>query len=257
MKNLKIRQRQKNKIAENDNYKAAYIYLKEDYCNKPKEMFKYLGKLITANMRQDRKYSILDIGCARGEFLYYLKSIAKFEKTVGVDYSQALINEAKKFKDLKDAHFYCDFAESFNLNEKFDFVAMTGVLSFFDDIKKPLDNLGRHLKTEGVALITGLFNVYDIDVIVKYRNNKYSNTYESGWNNHSIESIKKYLDKINMQIVDMHRFELPFDLKKQDDRSRSWTLHTEEGKRFVNGLGFIYDIMTLDVRFKDISCNVR
>ena len=27
----------------NDNYKGAYVYLDEDYYNKPKEQYKYLG----------------------------------------------------------------------------------------------------------------------------------------------------------------------------------------------------------------------
>jgi len=239
------------KIAENRNYKSAYIYLNEDYYHKPKEIFKYLTNFIILNTKENKKYSILDIGCAKGEFLYYLKSKAAFERMVGIDYSQLLIAEAKKFAGLKEVEFYCNLAESFTLNKKFDFITMTGVLSFFDDLRKPLNNLGRHLKGKGVAFITGLFNEDDIDVLVKYRNNKYNKEFESGWNNHSIQSVKKYLKNIGMVVKNIYKFELPFSLKKQTDPSRSWTIQTEYGKKFVNGLGLIYDLITLEVKHKD------
>lgn len=70
-----------------------YIYLKENYYDNPKEIFIFLGKLID---KCSLKNNILDIGCARGEFLYYLNKIFTETKFTGIDYSKNLIDEAKK-----------------------------------------------------------------------------------------------------------------------------------------------------------------
>lgn len=233
-----------------DKYKSAYIYLSEDYYNNPKESSKFFGNIILSNIQEGKDYSVLDIGSAKGEFLYYLKSISHFKKMVGIDISESLINEAKHFQGLSDVVFHCDDAENFHLGEKFDFIIMIGVLSFFDNTEKALANIARHLNKEGVAFIAGLFNPCDVDVLMKYRNNKYSDDFEPGWNNHSIETVKKTLNKLDMEVTRIREFELPIELQKRDDPSRSWTLQTEEGQKLVNGLGLIYNIMMLEIVFK-------
>lgn len=47
-----------------------YIYEQENYYDNPKETFMFLKNLITDSFDTA---GVLDIGCAKGEFLYYLK----------------------------------------------------------------------------------------------------------------------------------------------------------------------------------------
>lgn len=235
---------------EKENYKSAYVYMEEDYYNQPKELFKYVYGLMKGEIVEGKEYSVLDIGCAKGELLYYLKMQHDFKRKVGVDFSHMLIAEGKKYEGLNDVEFICDRAESFDFNEKFDFVIMMGVLSFFDEIAPPLDNIKKHLKDSGQCLITGIFNENDIDVRVRHRNNVRSENFENGWNIHSVDSIRKYLNNIGMDIVNVDKFYMPFEIERKPDAARSWTIVVEGEQKFMNGLNIIYNMITLDVRMK-------
>jgi len=236
-----------NTIDSNDRLGNLYAYYKKDYYKNPKEMFKFLGKILKKHMKAGMEYSLLDIGCARGEFLFYLKTHMDFNKMTGIDYSHSLINYAKNYKGLQDIEFLCEDAESINLNKEFDFIVISGTLNFFDDLFLILKNAKRHLRKDGLIVCLGLFNEYDIDVLIRHRNNKYSNEFLGGWNIHSIETIKKHLKKLDMKIKYISKFILPFKLEKQEDPARAWTLDTEEGGKSVNGLGMIYDNTVLEI----------
>ncbi len=235
-----------------ERYHSAYIYLNEDYYKKPKFMYMHVAEKIKSSLKgkkSDSPVSILDIGCSRGEFLYYIKNNIKFDSMAGVDFSQVLIKKARGFKGLAGVEFFCDLAESFKLKEKFDVITMIGVLSYFDNVEALLKNLKRHLKKDGSAFITGIFNKYDIDVITRYRNNKYSSKFQPGWNNISLTTFSKQLNNIGLKVRNTSKFILPFDCRRAKDPSRSWTALTDEGKKYVNGLGMIYDIYTVKIGF--------
>jgi hypothetical protein len=51
-----------------------YIYIDEDYYKNPKEAFMFLSKIISDRFEE---LSILDLGYARGEFLFYIKKYIK------------------------------------------------------------------------------------------------------------------------------------------------------------------------------------
>jgi SAM-dependent methyltransferase len=199
-----------------------------------------------------KKYStggVLDLGCARGEFLYYMSQKFKYTKLFGIDYSDNLIAQAKVFYGLKDiANFQVGSAEEFELDEKFEIITMIGVLSYFDDPRNSIRQIKNHLAKDGTAFIFGFFNDYDVDVHIRYRNNKYFNTFESGWNYHSLETIQKVLLELNLVLVDVHNFNTSFDIGKNADPARSWHIDTSEGKKFTNGLGLLFDLRALEIK---------
>ena len=221
-----------------------YIYINANYYKDPKETFLFIHKIINDSHHMP---SVLDLGCARGEFLYYLKNNIEYEKLVGIDYSYKLINEAKKFDGLNGVEFKVGSADKFNLNSKFDIVVMSGVLSYFNDIYKVFECMKNHLKSGGKIIIFGFFNEYDVDLLIKYRNNKYFGTFESGWNIHSINTISKELKKLDLTIVNQEIFKLSFKSRKQDDPCRAWNIETEEGIKFTNGLKLLYDMTALEI----------
>ena len=222
-----------------------YIYQKESYYEKPKETFLFLSSIINES---HTKPSILDLGCARGEFLYYLKNNITHDKLVGLDYSEKLVGQAKKFEGLSEVDFIVGSAENFNLNFMFDIIVMSGVLSYFDDISKVFESINKHLKPDGKIIIFGFFNEYDVDAQIKYRNNKYFDTFDDGWNVHSLNTVSKELKKLNLSIISQKKFTLSFKSKKQDDPCRAWHIDTEDGIKFTNGLKLIYDMTALEIQ---------
>ena len=221
-----------------------YIYIKEDYYKNPKESFSFISKIINDSHHNP---SVLDLGCSTGEFLYYLKNNIKHEQLVGIDYSEQLINEAKKFNGLNGVKFQVDSADDFNLNSKFDIIVMSGVLSYFNNISKVFECMKNHLKPNGKIILFGFFNEYDVDLLVKYRNNKYFETFEQGWNIHSINTISRELKKLQLEIVNQKIFNLSFKSKKQEDPCRAWNIETEEGIKFTNGCKILYDMTALEI----------
>ena len=47
------------------------LYLKENHYKNPKEYFKFALKLINEN--KNKKINLIDIGCAAGDFLFFIK----------------------------------------------------------------------------------------------------------------------------------------------------------------------------------------
>lgn len=227
-----------------DSKHQDYIYTNDDYYKNPKETFTFLANIISKDYKNP---SILDVGCARGEFLYYLKNNIKYDNLCGVDYSPQLIEAAQSFKGLKNVHFHVGSADDFNLNRKFDVIVMSGVLSYFDDIELTLKKLKDHLNLNGKIFILGFFNPQDVDVLIQYRNNKYFTTFESGWNYHSFATVTKVLNKLSMSVIEKYDFNLSFNLLQQEDPCRAWHIETQNGKKFINGLGLIYDIQVLEI----------
>ena len=73
-----------NKFKKKERTADKKIYLKDNSYSKPKEIFKFIEKKAFTN--KNKNYLCLDIGCAGGNFIYYLK-----KKTLNVNFME-LIN---------------------------------------------------------------------------------------------------------------------------------------------------------------------
>jgi SAM-dependent methyltransferase len=230
-----------------ENYGGVYIYKHVDY-EQPKEHFKFAATIIEKAVTGKKDVSILDVGCAKGELLYYLKS--RFDDKslylCGVDFSETLIEVATNFKGLQGVDFYNDDAETFKIEKKFDVIMSSGLLGFFDDSTAFLDNILSHLKPGGMICLTSSFSTSNYDVIVKYRHYG-DKTLESGWNQHCIEGIKLFMSERG-KMVKAHKFNLPFELHKTEDVLRSWTINTSEGQNFTCGLNLIWNVWCLEIQ---------
>ena len=97
-------------------YLSDYIYFRDNYFNKPKEIFKFMEKNSSINNND----TILDIGCARGEFLHYLRVKKKIKSQMyGVDQSKKLINYALNKSPCVNTKFFASDFLKFKTKVKF------------------------------------------------------------------------------------------------------------------------------------------
>lgn len=213
------------------------IYLNEDRYAKPKEVFKESVKFI---QNKDNRYkTLIDIGCATGEFIYFLRNSIPNIKYSGSDISKKLIERAKE--NIKGCKFFVDDINK-SIKEpkmKYDIITCLGTLQIFDDIELPLNNLLRLLNHKGRIIIQGSFNDNPVDVITRYRiAGDQKENWQSGWNLYCEQSYNKVLNSSKYKLsYNWYNFDMPFGIKKTDDAMRAWTIKTEKNNfQQVNGL---------------------
>ena len=203
------------------------IYLKEDRYDNPKENHKFLSKIIL-QIPLSKEASLLDVGCATGEFIYYLKSQDPNMKLYGMDISEKMVLHARKM--VKGTQFRIQSILNPPLwsGENFDFVVCNGVLSIFDDIEEQLGNLIMTAAPDGRVLVFDPFNEDPIDLIMRYRRvSEAVGEWETGWNCFSQRTIENIALTFKKS-VRWHKFRLPFSIDKGEDPMRSWTIKTEK-----------------------------
>lgn len=229
------------------------IYLKDDRYDKPKEIFKRLAQLVRESKRPLAGAKLCDMGCASGEFLYYLLSQFPECSYLGIDAVPELVEKARS--KVPGAEFQVGSV----LDPKClpaasqDVIFMQGVLSIFDEYQLILDNLLDWLKPGGSIFIFGAFNPHPADVYVRYRlsDDPDPDHREPGWNLFSKASISKHLDQ--KARPPEHRylpFDMPFDLEPNpEDPIRSWTFFTGGGEKrlWTNGLSLLLNLEILEI----------
>lgn len=219
------------------------------------DRFKFVGDLFSEYLEKNKdkdSIKVLDIGCANGAFIYYLKKRFPNENIEysGIEYLQGFVDIAKQEEVLKDVNFYCDDAETFSLDETFDVVLMQGVLSYFDNCDAALNNIYNHLAPGGLSLIFGIFNHNDIDLLTKFRLNEVDpDEWHSGYNIHALKTFDRYFNKRGVSSIKNHKFTMTTDLSPSEtNKLAGYTLTTKEvGKIVVNGLCLINNFYVVEI----------
>ena len=230
-------------------YKHPEHYLNNDYEN-PKELFKFIGGIAEQYLDKERVNSILDVGCAKGEFLYYIKN--RFQDCqmdlTGVDFSETLLNLARSFPGLDGVEFIQSRAEKFETEKQYDLVIATAIISYFEEPQEFLDKLFKAVKHGGVAIVTSGFATAEFDVMVRFRRfDEPEAEWLGGWSPLSIKGLERIACEYGKTLTPV-KFDLPFSLEPQTDPLRSWTLDTADGQKFVNGLNQIWDVWSLIIK---------
>lgn len=222
-----------------------HFYLTEDRKQQPKEYFKFLVQQAAPILRS-RSPRVLDIGCAAGDFLYYLRSSYPNARITGIDLEPQFT--AKASQSLPGADFFvADVYSGSNLPaQKFDAVFMNGVNCYFQQVEPWV----RHVVslTEGSAYIFGAFNPEDLDVRAVVQ--RPGEDASMPWNLISQKSISLLLDRMGLA----HRFtpwEMPVaSTRTHEDPLRSWTVEMKDGRLLViNGMQIInrFAVLQIDV----------
>lgn len=228
----------------------SYFHLRQGKEFVVKELFKDISKLIKKHYQAEtHSLDILDIGCASGELLYFLMNDLQTSGAVtGFDISAELITNAKeRFGDSFIEFFVADAAD-FNLNKQFDVLTMTSVLSYFADPAPLLANMLKHLKNNGLAIVTGIFNDWNIEVRMKYKLETCNEWRESAViNQFGTKNIKNILNQLGFEGTFTKQI-MPFDIEPKEHPIRSWTVLLPDGtRRLTNGLQLLYDIQILQI----------
>ncbi|OGW82884.1 MAG: hypothetical protein A2Z83_05795 [Omnitrophica bacterium GWA2_52_8] len=197
------------------------IYLKEDRFNKPKEYF----KLILQHLKKDqaRAASIVDVGCATGEFLAFIaQQIPAIKKICGIDVIPDFFEVARKH--LPSAQFVIEKIDNpkFRHPSRYDAATLLGVISVTFEPEIVIKNMLSLLNPGGVAYVLSNFNKDPIDVLINYRRSGVSEQWETGFNVFSMRTMEDIVKKTGArhEWVD---FRMPFAIPKTDDPMRGWT----------------------------------
>ena len=231
------------------------FYLKDKRKVNTKEYFKFLHKILSKNRKiNSSKVKIIDIGCATGELIYFLKTKFKNANFYGLDVHPKLIKYAKKDPDLRDVDFSVgNIVDSPKKNhfKKFDVVLFIAVHSIWDDIDVWFSNLKKYAKKGASIYIFGLFNPNPIDTFVKIRRSgSKSKNLEPGWNLISIQTYKRYFKSKNIKKYKFYPWEIKIKIPmNKNDLMRSYTQKTSKNKyQLTSGIGLIHTLRFLEVK---------
>jgi SAM-dependent methyltransferase len=246
----------KNKTNVNSKF---YLKCKKFNKKKPKFVSIELGKILKRELNNNDVKNFIDIGCANGALIDYLQSISNNINFIGTDIENDFINLCKK--NIVNASFYLDDLR-YKPNKSLplgDIIYLSGVHSHFDDPEIFLNGCIKRSNKGSKIIINGLFNPFDIDILIKY---KKSNDYnlkkklvnQTGWNMFSIKTMKHLLYK-NKKINNFKfiKINFPKSLKVQKDRYnriRSWTQNINDKNYFTNGLNMIQHHYFLIINLK-------
>ena len=234
------------------------FYLEENRYQDPKQLHLEIIEKIRQfeKTRGKNVSSILDAGCAAGEFAYALRENFPNCQIAGFDLLPELVSKAES--EVKGCNFFEADIQDKNesLCDSFDVVVCTGVLSIFDTFETVINNLISWVKPVGGAVfIHSLFNSYPIDIRIQYNLSEdyESELRETGWNIFSKESVSRFLkesiDDKYIHSFDFQDFEMKREIGKRDDMVRSWTEPTIDGKlQITNGLMLLQPHAILEIR---------
>lgn len=228
------------------------IYLEEDRYENPKEMFKILASRALDSGAFRKGARVADIGCATGEYLYYLRSLFPDAEYHGYDVVPEFLDKARRKVSGVTFHQGSVLDRGTLAPASMDVTFLIGVMQIFDEFETCISNLLHWTVPSGRVFVVGLFNPYPIDVWVKYRLSRDPDPQhrEPGWNMFSMASVSQYLDLcVGAGRYSFTPFEMPFDLPPHTtDPVRTWTFRDGNGRRlFTNGLSLICHIEILEI----------
>ncbi|MBI2252087.1 MAG: class I SAM-dependent methyltransferase [Armatimonadetes bacterium] len=124
--------------------------------------------------------NLLDLGCGSGEIIFELLKNNKVKFAYGIDFSEKMIDlakkEAKNIKLEKKSQFEVKDAENLNhlSKNKFDIILAIGLIEYLENDQKFIENIRKLLKKEGILIITvpnnsSPFFVLDYIITLIYR----------------------------------------------------------------------------------------
>lgn len=227
---------------------SPYSTLSKKRLQNPKFIFRKCLEIAKSKGIEDRNYfSWADIGCANGEFIHYLRNNTQNNaQFTGIEITKDFLSVAKLlFEGDKNVSLISgDFLEltvGVDL-AKHDVFSCLGSFPIFPEPHQFLHKALDLTAPGGLLLIDGRFNPYDIDIIIKYKDDSSvaKGLWRCDFNVHSEKTIRHILDGRNDVLAcEFHYFKIDVDIPKQQcaPHVNMWTEIDSNGKRIVtNGM---------------------
>jgi len=232
-------------------YKNFDTYISQDHHSDVKESFRQLAKIISSTKGRSGNLKVLDVGCATGALIGFLKSVYPHWDYTGVDISKELLAIANN--KVSNCNWVSGSALELpkTFDNKFDLIVCFGVLGIFDekDAVDMFDCILKAAKPGARIVVFSQFNEMDVDTQIthrKYTGEGESRGWEKGWNNYSFKTIRAWL-KGRVSSEKFINFQIPIMLERQEDLVRSWTIEFGSRKQLTNGLKLLIDLKFLDI----------
>ena len=206
-----------------------------------KHDYRFIYNFLKKKKIQFKNQKIIDVGCANGSFLYFLKK--KYPKNFyhGIDIDRHLIDLNKKNHLLKNILFQRKSILKKFSNDSYNVITCLGTLNLFQNQKFVINNLLSHLRNKGFLIINCYLNKNNIDVNVNYK--KYMNNNKFLRNAiyfKSYQGMKKFFFKKKLSTFLIIFNPYPYKIKKSS--GLNIYTHKIEGKNVrLNDLNIFYD----------------
>jgi SAM-dependent methyltransferase len=227
------------------------VYLKENRYEQPKEIFKMLARLAAESGLLKAGTRVADIGCAAGEFLYFLAKTHPGPRYAGWEVLPELVAKARAAVPEVEFHTGSVVDSGLTPEASLDVAFLSGVMSLCYDFRVVLDNVRRWTRPGGRIYIFEVFNPYPVDVFLRFRRSGEDGTGGEGhWNIFARQTVIECLDHTaGIQSYRFIPFEMPFDLAPDpDDPVRTWTWNVEGRRLFTSGLSMLLNLEVLEIR---------
>ena len=211
-----------------------------------KESFQFINDNI---IKKYNPSSLLDIGCASGDFISILDSSIN---AAGVDKSKLLIDLAKS--KINKPFFNIDIINKKNKFKKLllefgEAVTILGTLHTFLNFEVLMDEILNSSKTR-LIIIHSPFNKNSIDTRIFHRDlSNGDKDFQSAYNIFSIETISNYLKSFGINNFEFIHFVMKENLKSnQKLLMNNYHFIGKGGKKYLtNGTGILLDEFILTI----------
>ncbi len=224
------------------NKKIVSPYLDLKRLKKPKDDFKNCLNILKKKIKLDKK-KIIDIGCANGEFLNFMISKYPNNYYCGVDINKSFLKIARQNNNLKKVKFINKSFVNVRIKPSFDIAVCMGVSHSITNIEKLIIKLFSFVKKNGLIIIDGFFNDYDIDTKIYFKDySDKKNKWQNDFNHFSKYTLSKILKKNKIKKYSFHNSLLKVDIfKKHKTKPQHfvWTEFIGNKKIVTNGTNLI------------------
>ena len=225
-------------------------YLDRSLVENSRPYFEFVWRHAAARLTEPAR--VLEIGCATGAFVHFLLQRHPNLDITGVDALPELVERARR--DVPRGRFAVgDLREFATLaSPPFDVTLMLTLHSLFDDPEVWIRALAAVTRPGGQAFVFGLFNDYDVDVLVRVRYADSEGAWLPGWNVVSRKTVGLHLQS-HCAEHRFHDYTPPVDNPEQPgDPLRSWTATMADGSRLLlNGAQIVHRFALLEIHFRD------